>query len=69
MYIRNIALSLMLLVLFCRPTAAFAAGESDIVRILAVGNSFVPAGLSRELALMAQKAAHAACINPMQPSR
>ncbi|MDE5929040.1 MAG: DUF4886 domain-containing protein [Muribaculaceae bacterium] len=41
MYIRNIALSLMvLLTLFCCPTATYAAGESDIVRILAVGNSF-----------------------------
>ena len=33
------------------------------------GNSFVPAGLSPELAEMAQEAAHAACVSPMQPSR
>lgn len=34
-----------------------------------VGNAFVPDGLSPELARMAQKAAHAACIEPLQVGR
>ena len=33
-----------------------------------VGNTFVPEGLSPELAREAQEAAHAACINPLQSS-